>query len=165
MKPMQKLGLLVLVVYIPYVLAPLYVVTGHHPMPRWFILPWLGYTAGFASLMRHVKRHPTLQPSPEERAKRLAMMNPRKAKAWTIVFLAAILAAGLLLLFFQREPPSNLVCAQGIARARTQWGIYRGVAWVNVVLTLAMFLRLYLVSYRKRKARLAGSNLDVSIDG
>jgi|GEM_PF-5629132 len=153
MKPKQKLRLLALVVYAPYILALLYVLIGHHHPPKWFIPAWIGYGAtGLTCLILYLLRHPELRTSPQEEARRLAMIDPRTAKMRIIGIFAANLAFCSFFLFHYREPPSNLVCAQGVARAYAMWGIYRGVAWVNIVLSLAVFLRLCSVSYRKKNA-------------
>jgi len=153
MKPKQKLRLLALVVYAPYILALLYVLIGHHHPPKWFIPLWIGYgTTGLTCLILYLLRHPELRTSPQEKARRRAMINPRTAKVWVIAIFAANLAFCSFFLFFDREPPSNLVCAQGAGRAHAMWSLYRGVAWVNIGLSLAVFLRLCQGSYGKKNA-------------
>jgi hypothetical protein len=107
--------------------GPLYLVIGHHHPPKWSILLWLGYGAtGLTCLILYITSHSELRTPPTEKARRLAMVDPRKAKVWTIVFLTGNFALCAIFLVFYREPPSNLVCAQGAERARAIWALYRG---------------------------------------
>jgi hypothetical protein len=143
----------------PYFLALLYGLVGHPHPAQWFTPLCLFYSvAAVISAYIYLLRHPELRPSPEEKVRRLAAINRRKATAQVIVFLAVSLVAFSMFLFFDRKPPSNLASAQGVARARGLWGIYRGAVWGGVSLALLACLRLCQVSVRKKKAKLNGSN-------
>jgi hypothetical protein len=158
-KPTQKFRLLVLALGAPYFLVLLYRLVGHPHPAKWFTPLCLFYSVGAViSAYVYLLRHPELRPPQEEKARRLAAINPRKATAQVLVFLAVSLLAFSLFLFFDRDPPSNLVFAQGVVRARGLWSIYRGAVWGGVVLTLLVLLRLCQVFVRKRKAKLTGSN-------
>lgn len=150
MKPMQKFRLLVLALCAPYFLALLYRLVGHPRPANWFNPLCLFYSVGaVTSAHIYLLRHPELRPSPEEKARRLAATNPRKATLQVMVFLAVSLAVLSTFLFFDRNPPSNLVFAQGLPRARELWNMYRGAVWGGVALTFLAFLRLCQVSARR----------------
>jgi hypothetical protein len=159
MKPMQKFRLLILALCAPCFLVLLYGLVGHPHPTKWFTPLCLFYSvAAVTSAYIYLLRHPELRPSQEEKARRLAAINPRKATVQVMVFLAVTLAALSMFLFFDRNPPSNLVFVQGVPRARGLWSIYRGAVWGGAALTFLAFLRLCQVSVRKRKAKLNHSN-------
>ena len=159
MKPMRKFRLLVLALCAPYFLALLYRLVGHPHPAKWFTPLCLFYSvAAVTSAYIYLLRHPELRPSQEEKARRSGAINPRKATAQVMVFLAVSLASLSMFLFLDRNPPSSLVFAQGVPRARGLWSIYRGAVWGGVALTFLAFLRLCQVSARKRKAKLNRSN-------
>jgi hypothetical protein len=152
-KPTQKFRLLVLALCAPYFLALLYRLVGHPHPAKWFTPLCLFYSLGaIISTYVYLLRHPELRSSQEEKARRLAAINPQKATAQVLVFLAVSLLAFSLFLFFDRDPPSDLVFAQGVVHARGL-GIYRGAGWGGVFLTLLALLRLCQVFVRKRKAK------------
>ena len=104
---------------LPYLLALLYRLVGHPRPANWFNPLCLFYSVGaVTSAHIYLLRHPELRPSRKKKARRLAATNPRKATLQVMVFLAVSLAVLSTFLFFDRNPPSNLVFAQGLPRAR-----------------------------------------------
>ena len=87
MKPMQKYKLLVLAVLSPYFLLLVFGLTTGIRSGKWVAPVFLGYSIGaLAFMFSYLVTRPELRPTEEERAKRLAAINPRKARLMTISF-------------------------------------------------------------------------------
>ena len=132
MKPMQKFRLLVLALCSPYFLALLYRLVGHPRPANWFNPLCLFYSVGaVTSAHIYLLRHPELRPSPEEKARRLAATNPRKATLQVMVFLAVSLAVLSTFLFFRPQPTlKSRLCAGFTTRPRVMEHVSRsGMGW------------------------------------
>lgn len=151
---MQKYRLLVLGLLSPYLLLLVLGLTTRIHSGKWFAPIFLGYCIGaLAFMFRYLVTHPELRPTEEERAKRLAAIDPRKARFMTITFSLLLLLACTLYLVFARRPP-GLVRTQGIESAHTVWLFSRGAAWVCIGVTVAIFVRVCQVANRKNKTNL-----------
>jgi len=159
MEPKQKLRLLILAVWVPFVFPLLWVAISHYRPHAWLTGLWWGYgLPGFICVILYVIRHPELRPSPEEKARRLAKVNPRVARIWTSISLLACIAMALIILLQRNTLPNTW--RQCVTPNQTSISIVHAVAWVGLVVGLAGFVRLCQVWYRNRKAPLANSNPD-----
>ncbi len=152
MKPKQKYRLLVLAVLSPYLLLLVFGLTTGTRSGKWVVPVCLCYGIGALAFMFHYHMtHPELRPTREERAQRLAAINPRRAKLATFGFSVATLLSCSLYLFFAQEPPASLARAHGVDAAHRYWVLTRSAAWTGIAVTLVVFFRLWQVSHRNRE--------------
>jgi uncharacterized membrane protein YfcA len=160
MEPKQKLRRLILAVSVPNVCAVLGIAIGHYRPPEWLIRLWLGCCLiGMVCVFVYMFRHPELRPSPAEKERQLAKINPHTARIWTSILLLACIAVALIILLQHNPLPS--AWRQSVTPDRTSISIVRAVAWVSLVAGLAGFVRLGQVWYRKEKAPLTNKNTGV----
>ena len=159
MEPKQKLNLLILAVSVPNICAVLGIAIGHYRPPEWLIRLWLGCSLiGVVCVFVYMFRHPELRPSPAEKAKRLARVNPRTARMWTSIFFLASIAVGVAVLA-QRDPLSH-AWRHGVTPNPVLISLVRSVAWFSLVASFAGLIRLGQVWYRNRKTTLANDHDD-----
>jgi hypothetical protein len=154
MKPKQKYRLLVLAILSPYLLLLVFGLTTGTRSGKWVVPVCLCYgIAALAFMFHYLVMHPELRPTQEERAKRLAAINPRKAKLATFGFSLATLLSCSLYLFFAQEPPATLIRVHGVDAAHRYWALTRGAAWTGIAVTLVVLFRLWQVSHRNRASQ------------
>lgn len=149
MKPMQKYRLLVLAVLSPYFFLLVFGLITRIRSGKWVAPVVLAYSIGaLAFMIRYLVTHPELRPTEDERAKRLAAIDPRKARLMTITVSLLLLLASSLYLVFAHQP-SSLVRTQGFESTHTVWLFSRGAAWTCVGVNIAIFARVCQVANRK----------------
>jgi hypothetical protein len=156
MNPKRKLSLILIGWMVPFASLLFYFVKSHH-LPKWFPFVEFGYFAAFLiSMTLYMRRHPELRLSPEDKARRVVRVNSITPGMWTSVFLLAGIAVALAILL-QRDPLSY-AWGRGVTPNPTLLRIVRGVAWVDLVIFVAGFVRVTQVWFRKRKAADASGN-------
>lgn len=150
MNPKRKLRLILLGWMVPFAFLLFYVVKSHH-LPKWFLFVEFGYFVAFlTSMTLYMRRHPELRPSTEDSARRVVWVNSVTPHMWTSIFLLAGIAVAVFILL-QRDPLAH-AWGRGVTPNPTLITIVHGVAWVDLVLFVAGFVRVTQVWYRKRKA-------------
>ncbi len=150
MNPKRKLRLILLGWMVPFAFLLFYVVKSHH-LPKWFLFVEFGYFVAFlTSMTLYMRRHPELRPSTEDSARRVVWVNSVTPHMWTSIFLLAGIAVAVFILL-QRDPLAH-AWGRGVTPNPTLIAIVHGVAWVDLVLFVAGFVRVTQVWYRKRKA-------------
>jgi hypothetical protein len=156
MNPKRKFRLILLGWMVPFASLLLYVLASHR-LPKWFPFVEFGYFVALLILMTlYVRRHPELRSSPEDRARRAERVNAATPKMWTSIFLLAGIAVAVFILL-QRDPLSH-AWGRGVTPNPTLIRIVHGVAWVNLVLFVAGFVRISQVWYRTKKAANSSSS-------
>jgi hypothetical protein len=156
MNPKRKLRLILLGWMVPFASLLFYVLASHR-LPKWFPFVEFGYFVAFLTCMTlYVKRHPELRPSPGEKARRAVWTNSVTPRMWTSVFLLAGIAVAVFILL-QRDPLSHAL-GRGVTPNPTLIRIGHGVAWVNLILFVAGFVRISQVWYRTKKAANSSSS-------
>ena len=151
-KPMQYYRLLALTVLFPYFLLLVVGLTARVRWGHWVAPVCLCYGIGaLLFFFRYVLTRPELRPSAEERAKRLATINPRRARFITISLSVVTLLLCSLYLFLMNQPPMSLDPAHSFQI----WVLSRSVAWVSIAVSLVVLFRLWQVYSRKGKSESA----------
>jgi hypothetical protein len=151
MKPMQKYRLVALAILSSYFLLLIFELTTR---PGKWIAPVCLFSGigALAFMFRHFVTHPELRPTQEERAKRMAAINPGRARLITISLLLLTLLACSMYLVFAHEPRPGVAQTNGLVGAHALGSFTRGAAWSCIGVTIAMFARVCQVAHRRKKA-------------